>query len=141
MQILELKPHLDFRFFRDNADQIAKVIKDRNAEADVQKVAELYEKQMEKLKEVELLRSRRNKIADEMKSKDLDPTTRQKYVEEGKTIKTTVSDLDKELDALHSQLLEEGLKIPNLYHPDIPVGGEDAAKVIKVRRIIIKIVP
>jgi len=125
---------LDFRFFRDNADQIAKVIKDRNTEADVQKVAALYEKQMEKLKQVELLRSRRNKIADEMKSKDLEPNTRQKYVEEGKTIKTTVTDLDKELASLQSQLLEEGLKIPNLYHPDIPVGGEDAAKVIKVRQ-------
>ena len=125
---------MDFRFFRDNADQIAKVIKDRNTEADVQKVAALYEKQMEKLKQVELLRSRRNKIADEMKSKDLEPNTRQKYVEEGKTIKTTVTDLDKELASLQSQLLEEGLKIPNLYHPDIPVGGEDAAKVIKVRQ-------
>jgi seryl-tRNA synthetase len=128
---LELKPHLDFRFFRDNVDQIAKVIKDRQAEADIHKVAALYEKQMNKLKQVEQLRSRRNKIAEEMKRKDLDPATRQKYVEEGKTIKTTVTDLDKELDTLQTQLLEEGLKVPNLYHPDIPIGGEDAAKVIK----------
>lgn len=124
---------MDFRFFRDNVDQIAKVIKDRQAEADIHKVAALYEKQMNKLKQVEQLRSRRNKIAEEMKRKDLDPATRQKYVEEGKTIKTTVTDLDKELDTLQTQLLEEGLKVPNLYHPDIPIGGEDAAKVIKVQ--------
>lgn len=126
---------MDFRFFRDNVDQIAKVIQDRKAEADIHKVAALYEKQTNKQKEVERLRNRRNKVAEEMKRKDLDPATRQKYVEEGKTIKTTVAEIEKDLDALQTQLLEEGLKVPNLYHPDIPVGGEEAAKVIKVRRI------
>lgn len=77
--------------------------------------------------EVELLRGERNAVANKMKGK-LEPSVRQMLVEEGKNLKEQLADLEENLVQLTDLLQLEGQCIPNITHPDVPIGGEDRSE-------------
>lgn len=52
----------------------------------------------------------------------------------GKRLKDVLAGLEAELATLSEQLQREGQKIPNMTHPSVAVGSEDAATVRKVVR-------
>lgn len=49
----------------------------------------------------------------------------------GKQLKDQVSELEIELSLLQEKLQLEGQRIPNMTHPDVPVGSEDVATLRK----------
>ena len=53
-------------------------------------------------------------------------------INEGKELKNRINDMNKMEKELDTQMLEEGLKIPNLIHPEIPLGPEQNAKVLRI---------
>lgn len=122
---------LDFRWIRDNKDAVAENIRKRNAAADVELVVNMYEKSLSLGQEVEKLRAERNAVANMMKGK-LDPERRNELVEEGKRLKEALVGLEAELTTLSEQLQEEGQRIPNMTHPSVPTGSEDAAVMRKM---------
>ncbi|XP_071722737.1 serine--tRNA ligase, chloroplastic/mitochondrial-like [Rutidosis leptorrhynchoides] len=66
-----------------------------------------------------------------MKGK-LEPSERQKLVQEGKNLKEEVATLEEDLLKLKDELQEEAQCIPNMTHPDVPIGAEDCATVQKM---------
>ncbi|KAI5061654.1 hypothetical protein GOP47_0024159 [Adiantum capillus-veneris] len=122
---------LDFKWIRENRDAIAQNIQNRNTIADVDLVVQLYDKSMALNQEVAKLRTDRNRVANAMKGK-LEPDKRQELVEEGKRLKDVLAGLEAELTVLSEQLQREGQKIPNMTHPSVGVGSEEAATVRKM---------
>ncbi|KAL6312679.1 hypothetical protein AAG906_039750 [Vitis piasezkii] len=118
------KAAINFKWIRDNKAVVANNIKNRNSNANLELILELYERVSNLQKEVERLRGERNIVASKMKGK-MEPSERQKLIEEGKNLKEGVMNLEEDLLRLTDELQQEAQCIPNMTHPDVPIGGED----------------
>ncbi len=122
---------LDYRFIKENLREVKENVKNRRVDADPELVAELYDERNGLIHDIEDLRKRRNENASGMKRK-LSSDEREKLIEEGKKLKTRISGLEKELEVVEGKLYIEVLKIPNMSHPDAPLGmGEEDNREIK----------
>ncbi|KAF8048344.1 hypothetical protein N665_2557s0012 [Sinapis alba] len=124
------KAAIDFKWIRDNKEAVETNIKNRNSNANLEAVLELYENMVNLQKEVEGIREERNNVAKKMKGK-LEPSERERLVEEGKNLKESLATLEEDLVKLQDELQHVGRSIPNMTHPDVPVGGEDSSTVRK----------
>ncbi|KAI3463461.1 hypothetical protein Pfo_020124 [Paulownia fortunei] len=122
---------IDFKWIRENKEAAAANIKNRNSNANLDLVLELYDRLLNVQKEVERLRAERNIVANKMKAK-LEPSERQKLIEEGKNLKDGLVNLEEDLLKLTDKLQQEAQCVPNMTHPDVPVGGEDCSTVRKM---------
>ncbi|KAL3514209.1 hypothetical protein ACH5RR_026926 [Cinchona calisaya] len=125
------KAAIDFKWIRENKEAAAANIRNRNSKANLDLVLELYEKLLNVQKEVERLRAERNVVANKMKGK-LEPFERQKLIEEGKNLKEGLVTLEEDLLKLTDELQLEAQCLPNMTHPDVPIGGEDASTLRKM---------
>jgi seryl-tRNA synthetase len=122
---------LDLKFIRDNAEAVEANLRNRNMQADVQSVVRLYDQRSSAIQNLEGLRSRRNENAQKMKGK-LDPTERETLIQEGKELKARIPELEARLAEIESELSREAERIPNMKHPDAPIGfGEQSNLEIK----------
>ena len=56
---------------------------------------------------------------------------RQKLIEAGVLLKSQISTSEAEMESLQTQLQIEGQRLPNLTHPETPLGEEDNAVMLK----------
>ena len=117
---------LDYRFIRENLEAVKKNILNRHMKADADLVVQLFDKHNEILRNLEDKRRRRNEIADAMKKK-LSPEERTILIDEGKSLKEFIANLESEYEKVESELSLEGSKIPNMAHPEAPIGMDDAS--------------
>jgi len=112
---------LDIQYIRDNADKVKKGVVDKGFDPGlVDKVLELDIKRRELIVEIEGLRAKRNKVAEE------------KNVEEGKKVKEELKAKEPALDKAEEEYKEILSLIPNLPSPETPVGkGEKDNKEIR----------
>ncbi len=115
---------LDHKFVKDNLGAIRKNIADRFMKADADLVATLYDKRNEVLTRLEEERKKRNENAAAMKGK-IEAAIRDKLIAEGKALKETIAALERAVEETEARLLEEARKLPNMAHPDAPIGKED----------------
>ncbi len=115
---------IDVRDIKTRYDEIAKNIKDRYMNVDLEKIAADMDRRSALLSQTEALRARRNETASKMKGK-IDPETRQALIEEGKAIKEELAAKEAELSAIDQVFQEEVRTIPNYYSPEAPIGKED----------------
>jgi seryl-tRNA synthetase len=124
---------IDLRFVKDNADLVAKNAADRAVVVDVPLVLNLYDRARQLTKDVEELRRQRNRIAELMKSaRTMSEDELARCVADGKKMRDAVSAADDSLQVVERALEEESCKLPNLSHPDVPVGPEENAVVLRV---------
>jgi seryl-tRNA synthetase len=123
---------LDYRFIKENLDAVKKNITARNMNADADLVVRLFDKRTELVTSLQALQQKRNDNAKAMKGK-LDNETRQKLIDDGKSIKEEISSAEAELAKAEEELDIEGRKIPNMAHPDAPVGALDTEN-LEVKR-------
>ncbi len=122
---------LDLKFIRDNQDLVQRNAELRNVQIDIPEIVDLYDRRNALLSDLESLRSRRNDNARQMKQK-LSDEDRSTLIQEGKLIKEEIPSLESALKSIEERLSEKAEAVPNLTHPDVPVGsGEDSNKVIK----------
>ena len=115
---------IDVKELKTRYDEIAKNIKDRFMNVDLDKIVKDQEERAALLLEVENLRSKRNETAQKMKQK-LDNETRQLYIQEGKEIKEALAEKEARLTVLDDQFKKEVMTIPNYASPEAPIGKED----------------
>ncbi len=127
---------LDYRFIKENLEAVKKNIIDRNmdpAKADADLVVKLFDERTALTTALQDLQQKRNANAASMKQK-LDPETRQKYIEEGKAIKEQVAEAESKLNEVEAKLDEAGRQIPNMAHPETPIGKLDTEN-LEVKKV------
>jgi seryl-tRNA synthetase len=109
---------LDLHYVLQHPDEVAANARNRNVKVDLPALNELAERRRALKMDGDNLRRRANEVASSMKAK-MEPERRTALIEEGRALKTTIA---KEVEAA----LEEVLKtIPNLTHPDAPIGATE----------------
>ena len=127
---------LDYRFIKENLESVKKNIIDRNmdpAKADADLVVKLFDERTALTTSLQDLQQKRNANAASMKQK-LDPETRQKYIDEGKALKEQISEVEAKLNEVEAALDEAGRQIPNMAHPETPIGKLDTEN-LEVKKV------
>lgn len=113
---------LDIKFIRDNKDLVKENCKNRHVNVDVDSLLKLDVERREVLKETEDLRASR-KSQSKGKPSDEDIIMLRK-------IGDNIAVLEKKTEEIENKYHELLLRVPNLTHPETPVGGEGDFKVI-----------
>src|SRR3954452_1295875 len=126
---------LDLKYVLANVEAVRQNCRDRNVPADiveeVDRVVALEGQRKGLLQAVEEVRRRQNEVA-QATGKEKDPARRGELVAEGKRLKAEVGDSDERLRQLEAELKSRLSRIPNMTHPDAPVGAaEDDSKELR----------
>ncbi len=124
---------VDLKFIKENLEAVKENIRNRYMQADAELVVRLYDERNALIAQVDALRAQRNENAQKMKGK-LSPEERANLIEEGKALKARIADLEEKLAEKEKELYKEAAKIPNMAHPDAPVGKEDKDN-LEIRRV------
>src|SRR5215208_1475001 len=128
----EEPPMLDLRFIRENAATVQENCENRGVEADVGLVVELADRRSALIQELNELKHRQNQMA-KSTGREQDPDAREKLIAESRAMKDRIPQKEAELADVERRLREELLKIPNMTHPDAPIGKDDSENV-EIRR-------
>lgn len=124
---------LDFRFIKDNLEAVKANVISRNMKADVDLVVKLFDDRTRLVTELQDMQAKKNTNAAAMKGK-LPQEERDKLIEEGRKIKEEINSLEKQVSVLEEELDKAGRQIPNMAHPDAPVGKEDKDN-LEIKRV------
>jgi len=112
---------IDSKFIREHADEVKKNCAARNVKVDVSGFLKLDKAYLALLQEAEALRAERNQTASAMQTaKD-----KKALVEKGKKLKEALVEKEKELAEIEVKRHALLMQIPNLTHPDAPIGKSD----------------
>jgi seryl-tRNA synthetase len=123
---------LDLKYIRENAEAVQENSRNRGVEADVGLVVELADRRSALIQELNELRQRQNQMARSI-GKEQDPESRDRLIAESRAMKDRIPEKEADLSEVERRLREELLKIPNMTHPDAPIGKDDSENV-EIRR-------
>jgi len=123
---------LDLKYIRENVEAVQENCKNRGVEADVGLVVELADRRSALIQDLNDLRQEQNRMAKSI-GQERDPEARQKLIEGSRGMKDRIPELEAELRETEERLRDEQLKIPNITHPDSPIGKDDTENV-EIRR-------
>ena len=126
---------LDLKFVVANTEAVKINCRNRNVPTDVlddiDRVVELEAERRGLLQSVEEIRRRQNEIA-QATGRERDPQNRTALIDEGKRLKSSVADEEERLRRLEAEMTQRLRRIPNLTHPDAPVGlTEDESREVR----------
>ncbi|HMP03823.1 MAG TPA: serine--tRNA ligase [Gemmatales bacterium] len=122
---------LDAQFVYDHLDEIKTNCRHRNVKVDLDGLRPLYEEKKQLSRDLQALQTRQNELA-KATGKEKDPGQRQRLIEEGRQLREQAQQLEAKQRENDQALKQVLLTIPNLSHPDAPVGTTAADnKVIK----------
>jgi seryl-tRNA synthetase len=115
---------LDIKFIRENAEAVKENCKNRNIKCDVGRLLELDEKRRSLVQEVEKLNAEKNKLNDGMAKANKEQ--RKEIIEGGKKIKEKLEKSKPELEEIEKEYKTILYLVPNMTHPDSPIGKDDS---------------
>ena len=115
---------LDIKFIKEHLEAVKKNIVDRNMVADADLVVKLYDEKTALQQKLDSLRQQRNENAAKMKGK-LEQDVRTALIAEGKKLKEDIAALEKDYEEAEKAFKVAMMDIPNMAHPDAPIGKED----------------
>src|SRR5437762_532748 len=121
---------LDRKFIIDNLDRVKKNSADRGVKCDVDRLVELEAERRKKLQSVEEANRKRNDV-EKMLGKAKDADERESMKEEGRRLREQKEAAQAEHDRLDAEARTVQATIPNLTHPDAPIGGEKDSRDIR----------
>src|SRR5881392_643068 len=121
---------LDRKFIVENADRVKQNCAQRGVKCDADRLVELETVRRQKLQSVEDLNRQANEIAKTI-GKAKDAAEREARKEEGRRLREQKDAAQAEHDQLDAQAKAIQATIPNLTHPDAPVGGEHDSREIR----------
>jgi seryl-tRNA synthetase len=123
---------LNLRYIRENAATVEENCKNRGIEADVGLVVELADRRSALIQDLNELKQLQNQLAKSV-GREREEGARQRLIEESRTMKQRIPEKEEELNRVEGRLREEQLKIPNMTHPEAPIGKDDSENV-EIRR-------
>ena len=124
---------LDLQFICENPDLVAENCRNRGVDIDVSRVVELLQKRGELQQKGDALRSEANAVSKQT-GQAKSAEERGPLIARGKELRAEVAAAEEELSTVQCELDDLASQIPNLSHPDAPVGKIDKEN-IEVRRV------
>jgi seryl-tRNA synthetase len=121
---------LDPRSLAARRDEIVESCRRRGVDADVDAAANAQEQVAALQTELNENNRRRNEHQKAGK-RELSPEERRAHVAEGRRLKEEVAAIEVQLGEVQTALREHLEAIPNLVHPDSPIGGEESYRVLR----------
>ena len=119
---------LDPKYVLANVEAVKQNCRNRNVPADLlddlDQFVELEGERKALLQAVEEVRRRQNEVA-QATGKQKDPARRAELVAEGKRLKAEIAENEDRLKQLDADVKRRLARIPNLTHPDAPVGATE----------------
>ena len=123
---------LDLKFIREHVEAVAENARNRGVDVDVGLVVELADRRSALMQELNELRQQQNRLAKSV-GKERDPEAREGLIAESRSTKERIPEKERELAEVEGRLREEMVGIPNMTHPDAPIGKDDSENV-EIRR-------
>ncbi len=123
---------LDRRFVAENVELVEENCRRRGSKADVRAFADLEARRRAKQGEVEELNRKANEVSKSI-GKAKDAAERERLKSEGRALREQTAAAQVLLDHLASEADTILKSIPNLSHPDAPLGADDQAN-LEIRR-------
>lgn len=117
---------LDRRFIVENADLVTQNCLNRGAHVDVHRFVQLEETRRLLQIEMEDFNRQANEVSKSI-GKAKDPAEREARKDEGRKLREKTQELQTRLEELASDVDAIHRQIPNLSHPDAPIGVDDKA--------------
>ncbi|MBN1350496.1 serine--tRNA ligase [candidate division KSB1 bacterium] len=115
---------LDYRFIKENRDAIEENCHNRLVKIDLDAVLALIDRRLDLINQVDDIRRQQNDIAQKIKSCRTHEE-RQPLIQEGARLKQEEKERRGELDQVLSELKTKAEQIPNMTHPEAPVGSTE----------------
>jgi len=119
---------LSLQFIRDNPDVVRKAIKDRHADAPIDRVLALDEARRDYIQRADTLKAERNALGRRVGGTP--EPERASLLERGRWLSEEITELDDKLSAIERELNDLLLNIPNVPAEDVPVGADESANVV-----------
>ena len=116
---------LDLAFIREHPDVVRQALVALNVTAPLDQVLELDAERRRLVAEVESLRARRNAVSKEIGHMK-DASARAAKIAEMREVGDTIFQLDERLRIVDEELRGALLQIPNLPHPEVPIGKDES---------------
>lgn len=120
---------LDLKFIREQPGIVRDGIRKKGDVDRVDEVLKLDEQRRDHLQEVEALKNRRNVVSEEIGKRKRVGEDASVQVAEMESVKVRIKHLDDEIRRVEKSLHAVLLAIPNIPHPDVPVGSTPADNV------------
>ncbi len=116
---------LDPQYIRDHLQAVKDNCRNRNVKADVDRVVQLDDERKRLVQETQTLQQEQNEISKRMKGK-LEKEQRDALIQKGRDLREKVTLLESRIKGVEADLRMVLATIPNLTHPDAPVGNENS---------------
>lgn len=120
---------LDRKYILENLQAVKENCHNRNLHAEVDRFAELETLRREKQRRAETL-NRESNVVSKSIGQAKTPEERQERKEQGRALREEAAAIKAELDAIEVELDQIWRSIPNMAHPDAPIGRDDTCNVI-----------
>ncbi len=114
---------LDAPFIREHLDAVKTNCVNRNVKVDVDRVIALDDARKALVQQTQTIQQRQNEVS-KLIPKEKDPAKRQELIAEGKQLREQAGTLEKQQKQAEEDLRAVLATIPNMTHPDAPVGRE-----------------
>lgn len=108
---------LDLQKIRDHLDSYKQVLQARNMDIDIDSILSLDDRRKTLQQEIDKKKHTQKQLAEQ-----------QKY-NEAKSLKQDIQELEENYKTTVEQLDIQMLKLPNILHPDVPVGKDDSQNI------------
>ena len=117
---------LDPKFIRANPDAVKKAVRDKLEKVDIDEYVKLDGERRDLLQKADVLKQKRNTVSEEIaREKKRGGDTKDK-IEEMRAVSQKIRDLDQMLKDVEEKMNAVLIWIPNIPHPDVPVGKDDS---------------
>lgn len=119
---------IDLDYLREHVDEVKLNCANRRVKVDLDAFLDLDQQRVSLIQKIEQVRAERNTIAEHMPtaSKEEKPGLAAK----ARQLKEQVQQAETELQTVETEWKNIWITIPNLTHPETPIGGEDKNKIL-----------
>jgi len=122
---------LDLKFIRENLGLVKESLGNRNLKLDLSVLVKIDDKRRDVLLRLENLRAKRNKANDEIGAFLKEKKDAKEKIHSMKSISLEIGKMEDEVKAAQQELAEILIKIPNVAHASVPVGGPKKNLVVR----------